>query len=59
MFYEVFRGVGTRGERRAAAAAAAGPGTIPLVKLKQAICQVCQLELRQAAVAELALVSSS
>lgn len=57
MFYEVFRGVGTRGERRAAAAA--GPGTIPLVKLKQAICQVCQLELRQAAVAELALVSSS
>ena len=56
MFYEVFRGVGTRGERRAAAA---GPGTIPLVKLKQAICQVCQLELRQAAVAELALVSSS
>ena len=58
MFYEVFRGLATRGERRAAAAAA-GPGTIPLVKLKQAICQVCQLELRQAAVAELALVSSS
>ena len=51
--------MGTRGERRAAAAAAAGPGTIPLVKLKQSICRVCQLELRQAAAAESALVRSS